>query len=61
METGRSALTWIRALLKLAADTGERFPEEWAVIERRIESVHSLPVPHDAEPAGAPRLERPDE
>ena len=61
MKPEGSAVAWMRALLNLAPDTGERFPEEWAVIERRIESVHSLPVPHDAEPAGAPRLERPDE
>jgi hypothetical protein len=47
--------------MRLPADTGARFPDEWAEVLRRIESVHSFPVPHDAEPAGGPRLESPDE
>jgi hypothetical protein len=61
MEPDRLVVAWTRALLRLPADTGERFPDEWAEVRRRIEYVHSFPVPHDAEPAGGPRLESPDE
>jgi len=57
MEPDQHAVTWTRALLRLPADTGGRFPDEWAAVKRRIESVHSLTVPYDAEPAGGPRLE----
>lgn len=61
MEPDRRVVDWTRALLRLPADTGERFGDEWAALRRHIESVHSLPVPHDAEPAGGPRLESLDE
>ena len=61
METDQRAVTWTHGLMRLPADTGERFPDEWAAVKRRIESVHSLPVPYDAEPAGGPRLESLDD
>jgi hypothetical protein len=61
MEPDQHAVTWTRALLRLLADTGEHFPDEWAAVKRRIESVHLLPIPYDAEPAGGPRLESLDD
>jgi hypothetical protein len=61
MEPDRSVAGWIRSLLKLPAEVGERFAEEWKTVARRIERVHTVPVSHDTEPAGAPRLERPGE
>jgi hypothetical protein len=61
MEPDLLVVAWTRALLGLPAETGERFPDEWAAVRRHIESVHSFPVPHDAEPAGGPRLESLDE
>ena len=56
MESDRAAILWTRALLGLPAPLGERFAEEWKIVARRIEAVHSLPVSRDTEPAGAPRL-----
>lgn len=61
MEPDRSMLARTRSLLKLPAEAGERFPEEWQIVARRIETVHALPISHHTEPAGAPRLEAPDE
>jgi hypothetical protein len=61
MEPDRLVVTWTRTLLRLPAETGERFPDEWAAVRRRIESVHSLSIPYDAEPAGGPRLESLDD
>ncbi|HLW60241.1 MAG TPA: hypothetical protein VKV57_10025 [bacterium] len=58
MEPDRSVVGWTRTLLKLPAEVGERFAEEWKIVARRIELVHAVPVSHDIEPAGAPRLER---
>jgi len=49
----------VHALLRLP-DHGERFEEEWAVTQRRIEHVAAAPVPRETEPAGAPRLVRGD-
>jgi hypothetical protein len=49
----------VHALLRLP-DHGERFEEEWAVTQRRIEHVAATPVPRETEPAGAPRLLRGD-
>src|SRR5438105_1292203 len=48
---------WTRRLLKLPPASGERFPQEWKIVARRIEVVHTLPVSRDTEPAGAPRLQ----
>jgi len=61
MEADLLVVAWTRALLSLPAETGEWFPDEWAAVRRYIESVHSFPVPHGAEPAGGPRLESLDE
>ncbi len=60
MEPEGPGITWIRALLRLAAPTGERFAEELKILRRRIEIVHQAGVSHDVEPAGAPRLDAPD-
>jgi len=49
----------VHGLLRLP-DHGERFEEEWAVTQRRIEHVAATPVPRETEPAGAPRLVRGD-
>jgi len=49
----------LHALLRLP-DHGERFDEEWALTQRRIEAVAAAPVPRETEPAGAPRLYRGD-
>ena len=56
MEPDRPVIAWTRALLNLPAASGERFSEEWKIVARRIEAVHTLPVSRDTEPAGAPRL-----
>lgn len=56
MESDRSAIEWTRALLDLPEESGERFPDEWAVVRRRIETVHTVTLSYDTEPAGAPRL-----
>lgn len=56
MESNRPAIEWTRALLDLPEESGERTPDEWAVVRRRIETVHDVPLSHDTEPAGAPRL-----
>ena len=61
MEPDQPAIAGIRALLKLTAGAGERLPEEWKIVGRRIEVVHDTAVSHDTEPAGAPRLDAPDE
>ncbi len=45
------AVASIRALLNLPPETGERFPEEWKIVRRRIEIVHSVSLPRDTEPA----------
>jgi hypothetical protein len=56
MDSDRPAITWTRTLLDLPEDTGERFADEWEIVRRRIEMVHGVPLSHDTEPAGAPRL-----
>ena len=61
MELDRLVVAWTRGLLKLPTETGERFLDEWGAVRHHIESVHSFPVPYDAEPAGGPRLESLDE
>jgi hypothetical protein len=57
MEPDRPVIAWTRALLNLPAASGERFSEEWKIVARRIEAVHTLSVSRDTEPAGAPRLQ----
>ena len=57
MESDRPITAGTRALLRLPATSGERFPEEWKIVARRIEAVQTHPVSHDTEPAGAPRLQ----
>ena len=59
MEPDQPVITSIRTLLRLSAESGERLPEEWRVVARRVEIIHNLPVSHDVEPAGAPRLHVP--
>ena len=61
MESDQPAIAPIRTLLHLPAGTGERFLEEWQVVVRRAKIIHDLAVPHDVEPAGAPRLDVPHE
>ncbi len=61
MEPDQPAIAQIRTLLNLSAEPGERLPEEWKVVARRVELVHKLPVSHDIDPAGAPRLDVPHE
>lgn len=61
MASHQAAVAWTRTLLELPAGSGERFPEEWQIIERRVDIVHRTPVSHEIEPAGAPRLDVPDE
>ncbi len=61
MASIQAAIAWTRTLLKLPAEPGQRFPEEWKIVERRVETVHRTPVSHEIEPAGAPRLDVPDE
>lgn len=56
MDPERPDVAWTRALLDLPEDGGERFPDEWASVRRRIEMIHSLSLPYETEPAGAPRL-----
>lgn len=60
MEPDPAVITWTRSLLKLPTASGERFPDEWKIVARRVEVVHALPVPRDTEPAGAPRLAPPN-
>jgi hypothetical protein len=57
MESDQAAIAITRALIKLPAKAGQRFAEEWTIVARRVEVVHGAPVPHDTEPAGAPRLD----
>ena len=57
MELDRPVISWTRALVGLPADSGERFPDEWTEVRRRVEAVHGHPVARETEPAGAPRLE----
>jgi hypothetical protein len=61
MEPHPAAIAWTRTLLTLPGDSGQRFAEEWKIVERRVETVHGTPVSHEIEPARAPRLEVPDE
>ena len=61
MESDRPVTVHIRTLLRLPAESGERLPEEWGVVVRRVEVIHDLPVSHDTDPAGAPRLDVPHE
>jgi hypothetical protein len=56
MEPEHSAIAWIRALLALPRESGERFPEEWDTVRHRIEAVHAARLPHETDPAVAPRL-----
>lgn len=51
----------VRALLRLSAESGDRLPEEWTVVARRVGIIHDAAVSHDVEPAGAPRLDIPHE
>jgi hypothetical protein len=57
MEAESPATAWVRVLLELPDESGERFPEEWTAVRRRIEIIHRWPVPFDTEPAVAPRPE----
>lgn len=61
MGTDRAAIAWTRTVLTLPVEFGERFPEEWKIVERRVGAVHGTPVSYEIEPAGAPRLDAPDE
>ncbi len=61
MEPEGPVIIWTRSLLRLPAATGERFAEEWKSVRRRVEVVHATAASHDVEPAGAPRLDAPDE
>lgn len=56
MDPRRAAVEWVRALLDLPDESGERFSEEWKIVRQRIEAVHSVALPRETEPAGAPRL-----
>lgn len=57
MDPDQAAIAWTRALLALPRESGERFAEEWAIVRRRIEAVHSVSLSRETEPAVAPRLE----
>jgi hypothetical protein len=59
--TDQAPIAWTRTALRLPAESGRRFPEEWKIVERRVETVHATPVSYEIEPAGAPRLGGPDE
>lgn len=61
MEPEQAAIARTRMLLKLPAESGARFPEEWKIVARRVDVVHATLVSHDIEPAGAPRLDVPHE
>ncbi len=61
MDLDRSAVVWTRALLALPPESGSRFPDEWKIVQQRIELVHGVALPRETEPAGAPRLESRDE
>jgi hypothetical protein len=61
MASDQTAITSVRLLLHLPTETGERFPEEWKIVAHWVEVVHGTPVSHDTEPAGAPRLDVPDD
>jgi len=61
MAPHQAAIAWTRILLELPAGSGDRFQEEWKIVERRVDTVHRTPVSHEIEPAGAPRLDVPDE
>jgi hypothetical protein len=61
VEPDRTAIIWTRTLLGLSTPLGGRFPEEWKIVKHRVEVVHQAAVSHDVEPAGAPRLDVPDE
>ncbi len=53
MDLEQSAVAWTRALLGLSAQSGERFPEEWKLVQRRLEVVHGAAIPRETEPAVA--------
>ncbi|GEM_PF-4615225 len=57
MDRDRPVVAWTRALLALPAESGAQLAEEWAIVRRRIEAVHDVPVAFEVEPAGAPRLQ----
>ncbi len=61
MERDAAARARLEILLGVPADLGRHFETEMETVRRRIEAVHRAPVSHDVEPAGAPRLRRPDE
>jgi hypothetical protein len=61
MESDQPLIAQIRTLLHLSAGSGERLPEEWKVVARRVELIHTVLVSHDIDPAGAPRLDVPHE
>ena len=61
MDTNQPAILSARTLLRLPVDSGRRFPEEWEITARRMAVVHGAAVAHDTEPAGAPRLDTPDD
>jgi hypothetical protein len=60
MDPDRASVASTRELLRLPQESGDRFAEEWMVVRRRIEVVHGVPVSHETEPAGAPRLRAAD-
>ncbi len=61
MNPEQAAVTWIRTLLNLPAQSGERLNDEWQIVRRRIEAVHGVSLSNETDPAGAPRLETMDE
>jgi len=61
MEAHHPAIAWTRTLLTLPDDCGQRFPEEWKVVEQRVQTIQRTPVSYEVEPAGAPRLDALDD
>ena len=61
MDPDRSGTAWLRTLLALPRERGDRFPEEWTTVRRRIEVVHAATLPRETPPAVAPRLRGSDE
>lgn len=61
MESDQSVIAPIRTLLNLPHEPGERLAEEWKVVAQRVAAIHRIPISHDVDPAGAPRLDVPHE
>src|SRR5690349_6867621 len=61
MEAHHPAIAWTRTLLTLSDDCGQRFPEEWKVVEQWVQTIQGTPVSYEVEPAGAPRLDASDD